>query len=230
VQKEKDQLLEMISNIAHHWRQPLASISISADSIKLNHELGLLTDEELLENLNRIIQNAQFLSNTLDTFKRFIIDEGEYQHINLQDSIQNIINMIKTLFVDSGIELKQNIDYSKALIVNIIPIDFAQAIMNILNNANDIMLEREIKNKQIKISVFKKNNNGIVTIEDNGGGIDKNKIEKIFNPYFTTKHQSKNTGLGLHTAKKTIVENFKGKIYAQNTQNGAKFTIELPLV
>ena len=141
------------------------------------------------------------MSNTLDTFKRFIIDEGEYQHINFQGSIQNIINMIKTLFVDSGIELKQNIDYSKALIVNIIPIDFAQAIMNILNNANDIMLERKIKNKQIKISVFKKNNNGIVTIEDNGDGIDKNKIEKIFNPYFTTKHQLKNTGLGLHTAK-----------------------------
>jgi len=228
-QEKKAYLIEMIGDIAHHWRQPLASISISADSIKLNHELGLLDDKELISNLDRITQSAQFLSKTLDTFKRFIVDEGEYQNINFQDSIKNILNMVKMFLADSCVEVKENFEYEEALNVYVIPVDFVQVMMNIFNNANDILLERNIEDKLIKVNVFKKDNMAVVCIEDNGGGIDEDKISKIFNPYFTTKHQSKNTGLGLHIVNKTITDNFKGKVYAQNTENGAKFTIELPL-
>ena len=228
-QDKKAQMAEMIGDISHQWRQPLASIAISADSIKLNHELGILDDQEMIDSLDRIEKSTQFLSKTLDNFKRFIEDEGKYQNINLQDSIENALNMIAMVFDEGNIDLKKNINYDDELMVNVIPLDLAQVIMNILNNANDILGEKNIENKWIEVSVFKKSNNAIITIEDNGGGIDKNIISKVFNPYFTTKHQSAGTGLGLHIANKIIADNFNGKLSVENSISGAKFTITLPL-
>ena len=228
-QEKKDQILEIIGDIAHHWRQPLTSIAVSASGVKLHHDLGILKDEELLECMDKIEESTQFLSSTLDNFKRFIKDEGYYQNINIEDSMSNILEMIEMVFAGSAISLERHIRCGEDLNVNVIPIEFVQVIMNILNNANDVLLKNDIEDKTIKITTFKKGLNAVVTIEDNGGGIPKDIILKIFNPYFTTKHQSAGIGLGLHTAHKIITDNFNGKLSAENTVRGAKFTIELPL-
>jgi len=228
-QDKKAQLNEMISDIAHHWRQPLSSIAISASGIKLNIELGMLDEEELVSTMDRIEESTQFLSKTIDTFKRFIEDEGDFQKINISESVNNILTMIEMVFLESNIKLINNINLEDNFIVNIMPLEFAQVMMNILNNANDALIKQEIENKIVEVSVFKKDNFAVITISDNAGGIENAIISKVFNPYFTTKHQAQSTGLGLHMANKIITDSFNGKIYVENIDQGAKFTIELPL-
>jgi signal transduction histidine kinase len=228
--EKRVQLLETVEDIAHHWRQPLNNISILTSNLKLNHQFATLSDDELIDSLNKIEKSTQFLSDILDNFKRCIKDDGDYQKINLQDSMDNILNMISVVFDGNGIKLVRDINLDDDLVVNVIPLEFTQVIMNILNNANDIFIKREIEDKTIKVVVFKQDSQAIITIEDSGGGIDKDIISKVFTPYFTTKHQSTNTGLGLHTVYKTITDDFGGKVYVENTTQGAKFFIELPLV
>lgn len=108
--------------------------------------------------------------------------------------------------------------------------EFMQVIINILNNAKDVLLERKVNDPWVKINHIFENDSVIITIEDNGGGIKEDILPKIFEPYFTTKHQSQGTGLGLHMSYKIITESMNGNIYAKNTNNGAKFFIKLPLV
>ena len=104
------------------------------------------------------------------------------------------------------------------------------AKVEIINNAKDILLEKDIIDSWIKIDCEIQNNNIIITIEDNGGGIPEEIIPKIFDPYFTTKHQSQGRGLGLHMSRDTIVNSLKGNLSVTNTNNGAKFYIEIPIV
>jgi C4-dicarboxylate-specific signal transduction histidine kinase len=115
------------------------------------------------------------------------------------------------------------------LIIEIVEGELIQVFINILNNAKDVLIEKQIDEKWIKIEISKKDELAIVTIEDNAGGIKKEILAKIFEPYFTTKHQSQGTGLGLHMSHKIISESCSGKLFVTNTQYGAKFTIEIPL-
>ena len=108
--------------------------------------------------------------------------------------------------------------------------ELPQVVINIINNAKDILVEKEIKDPWIKIKLKNQKDKAIISIEDNAGGIPEDVMVRIFEPYFTTKHQSQGTGLGLHMSYKIIKESLKGHIYAINTQNGAKFYIELPLL
>ena len=107
--------------------------------------------------------------------------------------------------------------------------ELSQVIINIISNAKDILLEKNIKNAWIKIDCIKEENKAIITIQDNGGGISNDILPKIFDPYFTTKHQSKGTGLGLHMSQRIVQENLNGNLYVKNTTDGAKFYIEIPL-
>lgn len=104
-----------------------------------------------------------------------------------------------------------------------------QVIINILNNAKDILKDKNIENSWIKLKLSKENGNVIISVEDNGGGIPDNVMPHIFEPYFTTKHQSQGTGLGLHMSYKIVTESLHGNLYAINTLNGAKFYIEFPI-
>lgn len=107
--------------------------------------------------------------------------------------------------------------------------ELSEVIINILNNAKDILIQKNVSEPLVKINLKKANNKAIISIEDNGGGIPENLISKIFEPYFTTKHQSQGTGLGLHMSYKIICESLHGKLYVKNSSNGAQFFIELPL-
>jgi PAS domain S-box-containing protein len=221
---------EMIGNIAHQWRQPLSVITTSATGLQLMKEHGVLDDEIFFKNLNQIENTAQYLSKTIDTFKNFLKDKKEYKEDILQNRINNALTIVSATLTNNFIELRNNIDKIEPLKVKIITGELEQVIINVINNAKDAILEKKIKNPWIEIDLKQLNDFAILTIEDNGMGIPEDILPKIFEVYFTTKSEDKGTGLGLHMSFKIITESLNGNIYAKNTQNGAMFTIELPIV
>ena len=221
---------EMIGNISHQWRQPLSVIGSLSSNIQLKKTLGTLTDDKLNDSLKGIDDSVQYLSQTIDTFRDFIKEEKEFKEVILQERINTTLNIIAATLNTNHIKLINNIDYSNPVKMTLIVGELSQVIINIINNAKDIISERFIENPWIKIDLKKLDDKVTITIEDNGGGIPKDILPKIFDPYFTTKHQSQGTGLGLHISYKIVVESLKGKLYANNTENGAKFYIELPYI
>jgi len=238
--REKDQQLfetakmaalgEMIGNIAHQWRQPLSTISMESHNILVDIELEMLDENTLKETSLNIIKQTQYLSQTIDTFRDFVKEKKEVKEVILQESIDRTLHIISATLQNNFIELQNNINYDDPIKITLIESELSQVIINIFNNAKDILLEKNIKDKWIKISLEKTNIQVIIAIEDNGGGIAKDIMPKIFEPYFTTKHKSQGTGLGLHISYKLVVDSLKGKLYAKNTENGTKLFIELPLI
>ena len=221
---------DMIGNIAHQWRQPLNVIRTAASGVGMHKELGILTDEMLKESLNIIDERSKYLSETIDIFRDFIREKKTYQEIVIQDRINKALEVVSGTFKQNRIEIKNDIDYSNPIKMKLIVGDLVQVIINVLNNSKDVLLEKDIENAWVKLDLLKNNADTVtITIEDNGGGIADEIMPKIFEPYFTTKHQSQGTGLGLHMCHKIVANNLKGKIYAQNSESGAKIFIELPL-
>ena len=227
-QSKMASLGDMIANIAHQWRQPLSVISTTASGMKLEKEYNLLNDEKFNKYCDSIVYKTEYLSKTIDTFRNFIKEEKEKKEIVIQNSIDMALHIINTTLQNHHIKLIVDINSIDPVKINIVSGELEQVIINVINNAKDILLERFIENPFVKISLKKYNNVISIMIEDNGGGIDKAIIGKIFEPYFTTKHQSEGTGLGLHMSYKIVKESLKGNIYVENTNNGAKFFIEIP--
>jgi len=245
--KEKDKLLfeqskmaslgEMIGNIAHQWRQPLSIISTASTGILVEKEYGLLTDEKLKKNCNSINENAQYLSRTIDDFKNFIKGDRNKKLFNLNDNINTFLNLVEGSIKSHHIEIIQGID--KDIEIDGYENELIQCFINIFNNAKDALKENvnESGIRMILINVTKKNDKAIIRIKDNAGGIPKSILSKIFEPYFTTKHSSQGTGLGLHMTYKLIVDGMNGTIEASNVRyehlgnkyTGAEFIISLPL-
>lgn len=218
----------MIGNIAHQWRQPLSVISTAASGIHMKQEYGLLKEGDIEKNMDYIVQNTQYLSETIDTFRDFIKDNDNKESVEVE--INNIIESVLKIMEAT---LKNN--YIKVLfqgedkiVKTMVKGEFIQVITNLINNAKDALKERKIENPQITIISKKQNGDIVITIEDNAGGIDNNIIENIFEPYFTTKHKSMGTGLGLYICHKIIVESFEGDLSVQNSPKGALFSIVIP--
>lgn len=227
-QSKMASLGEMIANIAHQWRQPLSVISTTASGMKLEKEYDLLDDDKFNNYCDSIVYKTEYLSKTIDTFRNFIKDEKEIKEIVVQDSIDMALNIINTTLRNHHIELIIDIHSVDNLRLHIVSGELEQVIINIINNAKDILLERFIEKPYVKISLHQYTKFISINIEDNGGGIDKKIIGKIFEPYFTTKHQSLGTGLGLHMSYKIVKESLLGNIHVENTNVGAKFFIEIP--
>ena len=221
---------EMIGNIAHQWRQPLSVIGSLTNNLQLKKILGTLTDDKLDDSLKGIEDSVQYLSQTIDTFRDFIKEKKELKEVILQERIDIVLNIINATLKSSYIELKNNIDYSNPIKITFVVGELSQVLINILNNAKDILVERDIENAWIKLDLQIQEDKVVITVEDNGGGMPDDVLPKIFDPYFTTKHESQGTGLGLHMSYKMVVDGLKGKLYAKNTTNGAKFFIELPIL
>jgi signal transduction histidine kinase len=220
---------EMIGNIAHQWRQPLSAISATSNNLTLCKEFGTLDDDIIDESTELIDKNIQYLSNTIDTFRDFIKEKKELKKIVLQERIDGIIRIIGSTLKNKHIELRNKIIDTKKVNITIVVGELDQVIINIINNSKDILIEKKIKNPWIELDLFIKDNYVFISIEDNGGGIPEDIMPKIFIPYFTTKHESQGTGLGLHMSKKIVHNSLKGSLYVENTKNGAKFFIKLPI-
>ena len=219
---------EMIGNIAHQWRQPLSAISIKASTIAFKNESNLLDLDELNKEMDTIVETANYLSRTIDTFRNFLKEDKELIKMNLQDVMYRSLNIAKPNLDNNYIELKQNITQDDIL-VQLTQGELEEVIVNIVNNAKDALVEKKIENPLITLSLSEKDMYAIITIEDNAGGIPDDIISRIFEPYFTTKHKSQGTGLGLHIAYKIIKESLNGNISVHNSSHGAVFNIELPI-
>jgi len=235
--KEKDRLLfqqnkmasmgEMLNNIAHQWRQPLSAISTSASSILLKNELNLLDKESLKYSCDHILNSSNYLTRTIEDFRDFFkIDKNKGLFL-LKNSLENNINLLNAKIKNEDILLINQIDENIKIFGN--ENEFQQALLNILNNSIDALIENQENNKLIIVSY----ENSSLFIQDNGKGIDKEIIEHIFDPYFTTKHKSQGTGIGLYMAKMLLEKNMHYKVEVKNSYfkynnhnyYGAKFII-----
>jgi len=228
---------EMISNIAHQWRQPLGIISMDANNIIIDVDLDMVDNKNLRKHAEDIGTQTSYLSKTIDDFQNFIKPNRAKNMFNLKDNINSFIHLVEGSIKDNNVnmilELKSDIEidgYENELL---------QCFINIFNNAKDALKENtQIEgNKLIFISTSLENDKAIIKIKDNAGGIAKDNLPKVFEPYFTTKHKSQGTGLGLHMTYNLIVEGMAGTIEARNVDyvhdgknySGALFTITLPV-
>ncbi|MEZ4693561.1 MAG: transporter substrate-binding domain-containing protein [Aliarcobacter sp.] len=222
------QMGEMISMIAHQWRQPLAAISATTNNILLKTMLNeKIPMEELSKELNLITDYSQHLSHTIDDFRNFFKTDKIKTEISLEELIDKTINIIKIQFETEEIKVEKNYKFNEKILSY--STELQQVILILLKNAEDALVEKEIKNKRIKISTHKENDFVIIEVEDNAKGIPNNIIDKIFDPYFSTKKEKEGTGIGLYMSKIIIDEHCNGNLSVKNSKFGAIFKIKLPL-
>jgi PAS domain S-box-containing protein len=225
---------EMIGNIAHQWRQPLSVISSASTGMQVQKEYGLLTDEKFNESCEAINKNAQYLSKTIDDFRNFIKGDRNKVVFDLNNEITSFLHLVEGSIKNHHINIILNLQNDIEILGY--ENELTQCFINIFNNAKDALKENIEENRVIFISTIKKGQNVIITIKDNAGGIPQDILPKIFEPYFTTKHQSQGTGLGLSMSYKLIVDGMGGTIVATNeefeyngkTYLGAELKITLP--
>jgi len=219
---------EMISMIAHQWRQPLQAVSILVQKIPLIKMVNGKISDELIDNIvNDVNVQLQYMSKTIDDFRDFFKPNKKKELVAVPVIIDKSVAFLSYLLKTHSIQLKFNNNTQIKILVYLNEI--VQAVINIIKNSSDILNEKSIENKIINITTEEKKNYIYIIIEDNAGGIPEDVIGKIFEPYFSTKCNKNGTGLGLYMCKTIIEHHCKGSISVENTNIGAKFTIKLPL-
>lgn len=233
--REKDYLLiqqsrlaamgEMIHNIAHQWRQPLNALSILLSNIKDDFEYKELTADSLAQDIGKAKQLLQKMSSTIDDFRDFFRPDKEANEFEVHKSIEDALTIMEAALKNNHIEVTTSLAHG--ITVHGFKNQLAQTILNIVANAKEIIAEKKVPNGRIEIYADKADDNAVITITDNGGGIPEDVLPKIFDPYFSTKYTG--SGIGLYMSKIIIEHNFKGAINAENGENGARLTIVIPL-
>ena len=216
---------EMINNIAHQWRQPLNTLGLEIQQLLLFYDQGEF-DREFLENgVKSSMELIKYMSKTIDDFRNYFKPDKEKAEFKVHEAIVNSLSLLEGSLQPSKINIE------------IIPKDdpvicgfqneFAQVLINIVNNAKDALNERKISDPRVAINLFREKGSAIVTITDNAGGIPDEILEKVFDPYFTTKGQQ-GTGVGLFMSKAIIEKNMGGRLSVRNVADGAEFRVEVP--
>jgi signal transduction histidine kinase len=237
--KEKDRIVfqqskiaaiaDTLKNIAHQWRQPLSVISTIASGMKIQKELNILKDEDFRESCDNIIDNTNKLSNTIENFTNFFNKEDNVVRFSLVETIENIKKFMDSIFEKN--DIKCFLTYDNDMILHCNRNDFSQAILNILDNSMYALINNQSPENRIIIIDL---NSNILQIKDSGNGIDENILSKIFEPYFTTKHEAFGVGLGLYIVNELFVKHMNYKIDIQNvtftfenkTYTGTNFIID----
>ncbi|MGB5866560.1 MAG: PAS domain-containing protein [Arcobacteraceae bacterium] len=216
---------EMISMIAHQWRQPLSVISMGANNIMADIQLNMINEKNLENIASEIILQTSELSKTIDDFREFFKPKRNKENVYIKDVFADALNIIgkslenNDIIVTKSFESKKNIKtHSRELM---------QVILNILKNSKEILVENNIKNKEIHLITKDDQDSVIIEITDNAGGIPKWVLPKIFDPYFSTKDDKTGTGLGLYMCKTIVEKHLQGQIIASNTDLGASFKLIL---
>jgi len=230
-QSKRAEIGEMIGNIAHQWRQPLAIINTSLAILKEKNRADILRKDEIADKLEKMEKRVMYMSQTIEDFMSYYSPDKEKSWFSIYEAIDKALDIVNLQQNREGVEVDLFIG-SECKIYGIIN-EFMQVIVSILSNINDLINTKNLTDTKIAIKLFKESGYINITIADNCGGIDENSISKIFDPYFTTKHKSMGTGLGLHIAKMIIEDNMNGylsakNIYDQNNKKtGAEFTIKV---
>jgi len=234
--RKKDELLahqsklaamgEMMGNIAHQWRQPLNAISGNIQFLKDDYEDGLINEEFIDNYTKENMEFINFMSKTIDDFRDFFVSDKVKREFSIHTCIEKPLNILRPQLNEKSISL--NIS-GEDFILNGLQSELQQVILNIVNNARDILVEKNTANPIIKVTTKIENDTGIISIQDNAGGIPSDILNRIFEPYFTTKEQGKGTGIGLYMSKMIIVDNMKGELIVSNNEYGAVFDIKLKI-
>ncbi|MGB5792231.1 PAS domain-containing protein, partial [Poseidonibacter sp.] len=227
---------EMISNIAHQWRQPLSLISTISSSLIVQIQLGIFEEKDGKRDLEKVLKSVEYLSTIIEKFRNFFNPNNEREIFSIDNIVRENLEIFETSYKSYNIEFILDLDKSEIIGYKF---ELIQVIINILNNAKDALLEKvKSENRRlIFLKCYKTDNNAVIKIYDNAGGINRNLKEKIYEPYFTTKHQSQGTGLGLYMSNEIIKNHFKGSLlnetisykYENKSYKGEEFTIKIPL-
>jgi len=221
------QMGEMINMIAHQWRQPLNLITNTTASIQFDLHFSKLDEKVLMQHTENIAQYANYLSDTIDDFRNFFMLNKEMEITNFHKEIKGTLNIIGESLLYNKIEVIKEENSRKEFATY--PSELKHAIINIIKNAEDVLVEKKVKNPTIKIKTYELKDRVVLQISDNGGGIDDNIIDKIFDPYFSTKTKKSGTGLGLYMSKIIIEDHCHGLLNVSNNDNGSVFEIMLSL-
>lgn len=228
-QSKMAEMGDMLGAIIHQWRQPLNAINLIAQNIALDVTLGELTPQSANEAERNITSTVKFMSETMESFRTFFKAQKEKCEFDVENALQAVIPLLGNQLDHTGIALKITAQYEGSLTSMGFENEFKQVVLNILNNAKDVIVSKKIKNGSLHIALTKKGDNCVLVINDNGGGIPEHLLpDKLFEPYFTTKGDG-GTGIGLSLAKTIIEKHFMGKLSAHNENGGAAFVIEIPL-
>ncbi len=239
--REKDKILyhqsklasmgEMINNIAHQWRQPLNIIALVMQDLALKAQMGNVAPPAIEHAEKKVYETLRYLSDTIDDFRSFASERPEYAHpgaFEVCRTIREMVRLVSIVLEDEQIALKMRLPEREALVKGSAN-DLKQVLLNLVYNAVDVFRERKVENPRIRIEVSY-NQKIYIAVRDNGGGIDPEILDKIFEPYFTTKYKARGTGLGLYMSKMIVEKRLRGKITARNQRSGAAFLIELPIM
>jgi len=211
------QMGEMIGAIAHQWRQPLNTISTGIQNLKYDYKEGKLEDEIYIKSfIDKNKKTVKFMSSTIDDFRNFFRVDKEKHTFDVRSVTKSVINMLSAQLQMYNIEINLQGETFESFGFES---EYQQVILNIISNAKDALVANNIKNPTIDIKIDKNK----ISIEDNGGGIAKDIIDRIFEPYYTSKEQGKGTGMGLYLSKMIIVDSMGGELSVRNSDNGAVF-------
>lgn len=226
IQKSKFIALgEMISNIAHQWRQPLSQLSALMMTLKLKHKMGKL-DKSAMENKCVEAENiVEYMSHTIDDFRNFFMPNKDKKQFSIAQSVDEVLRIIGKSITNQNIKIEVDIPKDEKVLGY--KSEYEQVLLNLLSNAKDAIIASHTLNPKIIIKLRRYEAVVHLTIQDNGGGITIVPIEKIFEPYVSTKEQNEGIGIGLYMAKLIIEKSMKGKLEGRNEEGGAIFTIEL---
>lgn len=215
---------QMLANIAHQWRQPLTELSLAMFNIKkaLQNSNEEDVNKFYLES-KHIIQN---MSQTIDDFTNFFSPDKEKYYFNISESIKESLVLLENMINDEMITIKTDFEDIEVLgITN----ELTQVIINLINNSKDAFIHNSILLREISITTKKENSFAVIEVQDNAGGIAKDNLEKIFEPYFTTKHKSRGTGLGLFMSRMICEQGLGGTLDVKSKKNTTTFSIKIPV-
>ncbi len=216
---------EMIGNIAHQWRQPIAQIAAIFMNMKVTHKFDNFTEEYLNSKIKEGNNLTSYMSQTISDFQNFFNPQGEKEFFSMEKACRDAYFIVESSLTYHGIKISFNVIEDSDIYGY--KNEYSQVILNIFSNAKDIFMERKIENPNIYVEIKSGENYAVVKICDNGGGIKDELLEKIFEPYFTTKHKTQGTGIGLYMSKNIIERNMNGFINVKNQNTGACFTIKV---
>ena len=216
---------EMIGNIAHQWRQPLNTLALIVQELPRYYDRNLFSKDYLDASVKRAMQVINYMSKTIDGFRNFFGPDKEKEAFKASEVLTRTVSIVEAAF--NELRLKIEVSAEKEIVIHGYPNEFSQVILNILVNAKDAILERRVEQPKVVLKLFRENGKSVLTIADNAGGIAQDIIDKIFDPYFTTKGPDKGTGIGLFMSKTIIEKNMNGTLTVRNTGDGAEFRIEV---
>ena len=209
---------EMIGNIAHQWRQPLNALSALNVGLSMKHNRGKLDDEAMQkfkEKSNAIIQN---MSATIEDFKNFFEPTKIQETFEIHEGIEGAVRFVSDAYNEHTI--KVSVEKEEDISIKSYKNELMQVLLNIFNNTKDAVVDNEVKSPTLKISTSQNETQVVIRIQDNAGGASAEVLERMYEPYFTTKFESHGTGIGLYMSKMIIENSMRGSLVSENNGDG----------